>query len=54
MRPAKFSISFMMGSFMTIAALARLQGYDAFLNSMLQPDRIWKTILYFLSLCILK
>ena len=49
-RPAKFSISFMMGSFMTIAALARLQGYNAFLNSVTHPDRIWKTILYLVSL----
>ena len=52
LRPAKFTISFTMGSIMTMAGLARMQGVSNFLQSVFQSDRIVKTILYFVSLLL--
>lgn len=40
-----------MGSFMTIAAVATLQGVNKFLGSIFQSQRIVNTVLYILSLC---
>lgn len=42
-----------MGSFMTIAAVATLQGVDHFLNTVFKSQRIVNTVLYFISLCTL-
>ena len=49
-RPAKFTISFTMGSFMTIAALATFRGPSQFFSSIFQPERVVKTVLYIASL----
>lgn len=51
-RPAKFTISFTMGSFMTIAALAVFRGPSQFFGSMFQPQRIVKSLLYLTSLVL--
>lgn len=52
MRPAKFTISFTMGSLLTMAGLARMQGVSQFLHTVFQPDRILKTLLYIISLLL--
>ncbi|KAK8829898.1 hypothetical protein WA577_001290, partial [Blastocystis sp. JDR] len=49
-RPAKFAISFTMGSFMIIVALATVQGPRKYFASVFQSPRILKTTLYLLSL----
>ena len=50
-RPAKFAISFTMGSFMVIAAVATLKGASSFFDSILHSQQIVYTVLYILSLC---
>ncbi|KAM7456576.1 hypothetical protein BLSTO_02658 [Blastocystis sp. subtype 1] len=49
-RPAKFAISFTMGSFMIIVALATVRGPRKYFASVFQSPRILKTTLYLLSL----
>ena len=51
-RPAKFTISFTMGSFMTIAALATFRGPSQFFSTIFQPERVVKTVLYIVSLVL--
>ncbi|KAK8813631.1 hypothetical protein WA556_000207 [Blastocystis sp. ATCC 50177/Nand II] len=52
LRPAKFAISFTMGSFMVLGALARFQGTNRFFSSIFQPERLPKTVLYIVSLLL--
>ncbi|CBK22271.2 uncharacterized protein [Blastocystis hominis] len=51
-RPAKFTISFTMGSIMTLGALARLKGFTAFIKSILAPNRVVQSSLYLISLLL--
>ena len=43
-------MSFTMGSLMTMLTIASIRGYSAYVNSMLQKDRLPKTLLYLGSL----
>ena len=49
-RPVKFAMSFTMGSFMTMLTIASIRGYSAYVSSMLQKERLPKTLLYLGSL----
>ncbi|CBK20525.2 uncharacterized protein [Blastocystis hominis] len=51
-RPVKFAMSFTMGSLMTMLTIASIRGYSAYVNSMLQKDRLPKTLLYLGSLVL--